>query len=183
MLEILNLAEYNTPVHVISSARKSVANGSLRYLASHPLPDAGRLEEVRIALRGRDQGWSSFPELHGTCLEIAPRSACGHGLLRALLTTQADKRLDLRLHQGRTRDPLATTRSTSCAESRRLRPEAVRPRMAAHVVTLGRSRSRARWLRAWQKVSTSRSRSRDHVERSNTTSMREFDGWRCSSCH
>jgi hypothetical protein len=65
VLEILNFAEYYTPVSVVSDARKSVANGSLRYLSAHPLPHAGRLEEVRIALRGRDQGWSSSPELHG----------------------------------------------------------------------------------------------------------------------
>lgn len=65
VLNILQLAEYHTPVNVVSDARKSVANGSLRYLSSQPLPHTGRLEEVRIALSGRDQGWSSFPELHG----------------------------------------------------------------------------------------------------------------------
>jgi hypothetical protein len=58
-------ARYHSVMVASSNARSRIANGSLRYLVSAPISQTGRLEEVRLALRGRDQGWSDQRNLHG----------------------------------------------------------------------------------------------------------------------
>lgn len=47
----------------------SAAEQSRVYLRSNPLPRRGKLMQIRIAMRGRDQGFSGTPQLYGiSCL-------------------------------------------------------------------------------------------------------------------
>lgn len=65
VLEIMHEARYHSVMVASSNDRSRIANGSLRYLVSGPISQTGRLEEFRLALRGRDQGWSDQRNLHG----------------------------------------------------------------------------------------------------------------------
>lgn len=43
-----------------------VSDGSVPYLTSKPIPDGKKLKKVIITVVSKDQGWSSFPDDHGT---------------------------------------------------------------------------------------------------------------------
>ncbi|KAL7410249.1 hypothetical protein BDY24DRAFT_400616 [Mrakia frigida] len=67
VLDILFLASYHTLTGSTQSVRQWVVTQRSRpYLVSSPIPKGGRLEEIRIAIKSKDQGWSSYPEDYGT---------------------------------------------------------------------------------------------------------------------
>jgi len=43
-----------------------VSDGSVSYLISKPIPPGKKLREVVVTIVSKDQGWSSYPEDHGT---------------------------------------------------------------------------------------------------------------------
>jgi len=43
-----------------------VSDGSISYLTSKPIPSGKKLTKVVITVVSKDQGWSNFPEDHGT---------------------------------------------------------------------------------------------------------------------
>lgn len=43
-----------------------ISDGSVSYLSSKPIPNGKKLKKVVITVDAKDQGWSSYPEDHGT---------------------------------------------------------------------------------------------------------------------
>jgi len=44
----------------------NISDGSVSYLTSEPIPSGKRLKKVVVTVVSKDQGWSSFPDDHGT---------------------------------------------------------------------------------------------------------------------
>ncbi|CED84911.1 hypothetical protein [Phaffia rhodozyma] len=66
VLPILSIAQYHSVMSITRTDLVNIRNASVRYLVSDPIPIHGRPEEIRLGIRGRDQGWSDFPQHYGT---------------------------------------------------------------------------------------------------------------------
>ena len=63
------VVEKPKPVTVILGEREEtvrVSNDNISYLTSEPIPSGKRLKKVVITVVSKDQGWSSYPDDHGT---------------------------------------------------------------------------------------------------------------------
>lgn len=67
VLEILEYTEYWLQSKVERDERLTCkeSDGGISYLESKPIPD-GLLKEIRIDIWSHDQGWSNYPQDHGT---------------------------------------------------------------------------------------------------------------------
>lgn len=70
VLPILSFASYHSLLSTLNTRKAIIANASRAYLLSAPFPRAGRVEEVRIAVKSKDQGWSSYPGDYGQSLSL-----------------------------------------------------------------------------------------------------------------
>lgn len=64
-IPILDFAEYWAETHVTSSRRAGVEDKTIPFLTTPPI-EAGRLRKIVVTTVSKDQGWSSYPEHHGT---------------------------------------------------------------------------------------------------------------------